>query len=1103
MRRVKLKRMRAVVLSAAIGAASASVALAVASSALAGSPWWGLTSGSWPSNLPPGGIGKIIVTAENRGNADVSGVANPVVVTDALPPSLDIKAIEGIAGEKSGTSRSRGALKCAIVSTHKGTCSFEGPVLLPFEQLEVRVTVEVREGASSEEQNTMSVTGGGASGKSLARAINIGEEASFGIEDFEVASEEEGGVPSTQAGKHPFQLTDVLMFNTSNIAPSADQQEPAAMTKDVSVELPPGVVGNPTAVAQCTDAQFTKQEAGAPAEVPHNECPAASAVGVASVTYNTGVNGMRFDTTTTPVFNLPPAVGEPARFGFEVLGVQAYIDTSVRTGGDYGVTATVNNITEIAGFFGSKVTLWGVPGAAAHDGQRGWACLLGQSECTPSGQSKPEPFFSLPTACTGPLRATAQTDSWAEPKPARPFQAPLFAESLMIGMDGCNHLQFNPEIGVAPDVPDGSTATGLGVLVHVPQTAALNSEGLAESALKDTTVRLPVGVAVNPGGADGLQACSEGQIGFLGKEAGEPATNLFTPVGIFCPDASKVGTVEIETPLLPHTLKGAVYLATPAPFEEPGLNPFGSLVAMYLVAEDPVSGTLLKLSGEVHLEEGTGQLVTTFKNSPQLPFENLRLHFFGESRAPLGTPGFCGSYETLASFAPWSGAPASRVGSMFDITSGPNGAPCKDPLPFAPSFTGGATNIQAAAFSPFTTTLGREDGNQDIQAVQLHMPPGLLGLVSRVRLCGEAQANAGTCDPESLIGHTTVSVGLGSNPYTVVGGEVFLTGPYRGAPYGLSIVNPANAGPFDLGKVVVRARVEVDRLTTALTVTTDETGPYAIPPMLKGIPLQIRHINVTVDKPGFTLNPTNCEKLRMIGTLTSVQGTNSTIVVPFQATNCATLAFKPRFKVSTPSRTSRSKGAGLDVKLSYQSGSFGKDANIARVKVNLPKQLPSRLTTLQKACPDHVFNQNPADCPAASHVGQATTTTPILASALTGPAYFVSHGVAKFPELIVVLQGDGVTVDLHGETFINKQGITSSTFRTVPDVPVNTFELKLPQGTNSALAANGNLCSSKLTMPTAFTAQNGMTIHQSTKVTVTGCSRHVRHERKKIHRRKK
>src|SRR6202035_1200115 len=405
------------------------------------------------------------------------------------------------------------------------------------------------------------------------------------------------------------------------------------------------------------------------------------------------------------------------------------------------------------------------------------------------------------------------------------------------------------------------------------------------------------------------------------------------------------------------------------------------------------------------------------------------------------------------------------------------------------------TGIQAGGFSPFTMTMSRSDGSQNLQAIQLHMPPGISGLLSGVKLCGDQQADRGLCGPESEIGETTVSVGLGGNPFSVMGGKVFITEGYGGAPYGLSIVNPAKAGPYDLEAgtpcdcVVVRAKIEVDPITAALTITSDNTGPYKIPTILDGIPLQIQHVNVLINRPGFTFNPTNCEPMKITGSLSSTQGATSALSVPLQVTNCAVLGFKPGFSVSTAGKTSRAVGASLHVKLTYPKTPFGSQANISKVKVDLPKQLPSRLTTLQKACPDSMFNQNPALCSAESRIGTAKATTPLLPVPLTGPVYFVSHAGLKFPELVIVLSGYGTTIQLHAETFISPQGVTSSTFRTVPDAPVGAFELTLPQGKFSALAAPGNLCKDTLKMPTAFTAQNGATIKQSTPISVTGCTK--------------
>jgi hypothetical protein len=303
--------------------------------------------------------------------------------------------------------------------------------------------------------------------------------------------------------------------------------------------------------------------------------------------------------------------------------------------------------------------------------------------------------------------------------------------------------------------------------------------------------------------------------------------------------------------------------------------------------------------------------------------------------------------------------------------------------------------------------------------------------------------------------------------------------------------------------VVVRAKIEVNPEDAAITITSDTTGPYRIPQLIDGIPLEIKHVNVTITRPEFTFNPTNCSPQQIGGALTSSEGAVSALHVPFQVTNCAVLGFKPIFSVSTSGHTSRAGGASLHVKLTYPKAPFGSQANIGKVKVDLPKQLPSRLTTLQKACPDSVFNANPAACPPDSRIGTATATTPVLPVHLEGPAYFVSHGGAKFPELIIALTGQGVTVYLHGETFISKAGITSSTFRTIPDVPIGTFELNLPQGSDSALAANGNLCTAKLVMPTTFVGANGVSLKQSTPITATGCAKHRVKKSKKGKPRKK
>jgi hypothetical protein len=1034
-----------------------------APNALGQVPAWSVTTGAAPTNLPPGGKGIILAAVTNLGDADAEGSVDPIVIHDALPPGLTATGISGRVDYQAGS----GEVKCTLATL---TCEYS-ETLPPYSILHTQIEVSVDPGAASGGLNHVKVSGGAAAPVSSEDPVPVSATpAKFGVERLRLVPENEDGSPDTQAGSHPFQLTTTLELNR-NAFNSEPIHDPVAYEKDLHFLTPPGLIGDPQAVPQCTGKQFSEFNP----VLGINGCPADTAVGVATVIVSFGID------YTVPLFNLVPSVGEPARFGFEAVRVPVILDTSVRTGGDYGVTVSVDNISQITPLAGSQVTFWGVPGDPRHDNSRGWDCLLNGDTpvsqvgpCETPGEHQLTPFLTLPTSCEGPLRTTLLADSWSEPNNS------AFGEYVMhdnqgdpLGMSGCEKLDFQPSISVTPDGQAGSTPTGLTVGLHVPQHASLSPTGLSEADVRDTTVALPAGVALNPAAADGLMACSLAQIDL---EHGNAS---------LCPEAAKVGTVKIDTPLLPEPLEGYAYLATQ------DANPFGSLVALYIVAQDPTAGVVVKFAGQVTPDPVTGQLVSTFKNTPQLPFEDLHLKFFGGDRAPLATPAKCGSYTTSASLTPWSSSGPSVSASSFDIASGPNGTPCADPLPFAPSLTAGTTNIQAGGFTPFTMTMSREDGSQTLQAIQLHMPPGLLGMLSSVKLCEEPQASQGACGPESLIGHTIVSVGLGGDPFTVTGGQVFITGSYKGAPYGLSIVNPAKAGPFDLGQVIVRAAIDVDPTTSALTITSD-----ALPTILDGIPLEIRHVNVSIDRPNFTFNPTSCDRMAVTGRLSSSEGAGVSLSTPFQVTTCAALSFHPKFSVTTSGKTSKANGASLDAKL-VESGAGGQpvlatnggQANIARVKVELPKALPSRLTTLQKACTAQVFEANPAACPAASRIGYARATTPILPVQLTGPAYFVSHGGEAFPSLIVVLQGYGVRVDLVGATFISRQGITSSTFGAVPDVPVSSFELYLPEGPYSALAANGNLCQKQLKMPTEMVAQNGTIIHQSTTVGVTGCKK--------------
>ncbi len=948
--------------------------------------------------------------------------------------------------------------------------------------------------------------------------------------------------PFTQAGGHPYALTTTIEFASEEViknTPIGPETSifPTRDPKDVVVSLPPGLLGDPLAVARCS---LTKLLEGV-------RCPHSTQIGTYRVRWYGG------DEIVDSIVNVTPEAGQSAEFALEnnVSGA-AFLETAhlVRTAAGYGFTVVSNNIPAVH-ISRVEETFWGVPAAPSHDAMRGLVCEsytpgvpLGCTPGTggnPSGEV-PVPFLDWPTNCSaGPETATARADSWEEPGHVREngvYEGYLQAQATLPGVTGCNVLAFGPSLEAQPDTLLADEPVGLGVSIKVPQPETPETNRTPD--LRDAVVTLPEGMSISPGVVDGVQACdaSGGEgINFTGPGSEEVGLNgeLQLAPG-HCPSASTVGTAEAITPLLGSPVRGHVYLARPgcggagqAPCGD-GDALDGNLYQLYLelggTGELGAAGIQIKVPGYVEANPATGQLTTKFLENPQTPFSELKIHLNGGPRAPIDNPAVCGTATTTSDFTPWSapgttpegltmaGTPDATPSSFFDVEGCAPGAP-----PFSPGFSAGTVSPQGGAYSAFTMNLSRQDREQFVKGIQVHTPPGLLGMLSSVvPLCDEVQANAGTCPETSKIGTTRVASGAGSHPFEI-SGNVYLTEGYRGAPFGLSIVTDAVAGPFNLGLVVVRARIAVNPTDSSLTITTDETGPYAIPQILDGVPLRLQHVTVNIDRPDFMFNPTNCAAQKITAIVSGSQDAKAEVASPFAAASCQSLAFKPSFTVTTSGRTSKTDGASLDAKVSYPSGSVGSEANIALVKVELPKQLPSRLTTLQKACTAQTFEANPANCPAASIVGIVKASTPLLPVGLSGPVYFVSHGGEAFPSLIVVLQGDGVRVDLTGATFISKAGITSSTFKTVPDVPVSTFELYLPEGPYSALAANGNFCSltkttsvkrkltqrvkgrtvhktvttrsivpASLIMPTEMVAQNGAVLKQSTKIEVTGCT---------------
>jgi hypothetical protein len=846
----------------------------------------------------------------------------------------------------------------------------------------------------------------------------------------------------TQAAGHP------PWGGTKFIMKHSGSNVEGASVKRIRVDVPPGLAANPQApMPKCSVKQFVEDPKG---------CPASSEVGTTemeAVAEPLGLLPLTLPALEGKVYNLESPPGLPLDFGIAVepvgellTPIHLFLEGHVDWSGDFHEYFEINNVpseAEVKVLLGVRSPLKVLMSKLNFNGRAGGN------------------FLTLPSVCSSTTTSRLELESWSGEIARTETHTP-------VGVEGCDEVSFAPTVTVTPenassDQPDGATA-----VVKAPQH--IGAEEINTSDINDIDVTLPAGMTLNPSAAHGLAACTEAQIG------------IGTTNPVMCPPASKVGTVTIETDLPPGSLAGNVYLGSPA-----GGPITGPPYTIYLDAESAL-GVSVRLQGAVTPDPSTGRLQVSFVNNPQLPFSEVVLKLDGGARAPVANPLVCGSTSVEALFTPYTGGAPALSSTPFTTTG------CPSPLLFSLEQSTQSSNAAAGAFTSYTFNLSRADGQQYLSRLQTTLPPGLVGAIPSVPLCGEPQAQAGTCAAASEIGKATASVGAGPEPYSFTG-PVYLTGPYGGAPYGLSIPVPAAAGPFDLGSgacdcVVTRVGIGVDPYTARVIATG------SLPTIVKGVPLRLKGLSVAVTRPNFLFNPTNCGPLTTDSTLTSTLETIQSVFSPFQATGCDALAFKPSFKVATAAKTTKRTGASLRVSLTEPAH----QANISSVLAQLPAALPARLTTLQQACPEATFKQNPHICPVGSLVGGASVTTPVLLGKLSGPAYLVSHGGLAFPDLDLVLEGDGVRVILIGNTSI-KKGITRSMFASIPDVPVSSFALNLPIGPHSALAANGNLCKHKLIMPTTITAQNGARVKRNTRISVTKCRVHrVRHRHRHRHR---
>lgn len=888
--------------------------------------------------------------------------------------------------------------------------------------------------------------------------------------DGEVVNRDSGGnaVAATQAASHPdeasatFALEETTRFS-DGISPAGVYSFPTASVKTVAVDLPPGLVGNPRALPRCTEKEFTSINGlGLPA------CPHETQVGEVLIR---ATNFSGYDINAgwswhpVALYNMEPPPGVPGAFAFAVASVPIHLRAEVRSGSDYGLTLTVPNINQALPLIGTRVTMWGVPSDPRHDARRGICTYTGgidpitMQPCTVS--TARTAFLTNPTSCVGPVTTTARMDSWQEPGAFRTASflshKPAPDERELIGVENCERVPFDAKLDAQPTEPAAGKPSGYNFDITIPQD--LNPDGLGQGHLKKATVRLPQGVAVSPSASAGLEACSPAQI------------SLDTINDPTCPNGSKIGTVRIDTPLLEDPMDGSIYLAQQTE------NPFRSLLALYIVARGP--GVVLKLPGKVEPDPVTGQLTATFDDNPQLPFSRLHLEFTGGPRASLSNPSTCGNYTTVTQLESWSGKTVTS-NSSFTINQG-----CT-PRGFAPKFAAGMRQAAAGTSSPLDVQISREDSDALLSRVTVDTPPGVTGMIANADLCPEALANAGTCGASSQVGTVQTGAGPGPAPFFLPG-KVFITGPYKGAPFGLSIVVPAKAGPFDLGTVVVRAAINVDRRDTSLSVVADP-----MPTILQGIPLQVRKISISMDKPGFMVAPTSCRASSVDGQITSPDGLSAAVRSRFQVGSCGALPYRPRltFRIGDSRHVAAESTTPLAVTLNMPRGT---QANNRSVEVTLPKNVNSRLAALRGAC--SVENARARRCASEAVVGTAVAVTPLLRDPFSGPVYIVRTVGNRLPDLWVALRGRGagagVEIDLIGRVRVGRDLRLRTTFGEIPDVPVSMFRLNFVSGRQAPIGLVRGICSRSvqkgMVSDLKMRGQNGRLVAGKQRMTIVGC----------------
>ena len=1051
------------------------VALAAPASAgaAAPAPAWSVQPLATPTNFTPGdesGEASYEIFIANIGGAATDQSA--IVITDTLPAGLrvsDVRLIpprgqeidEGVCETDPRPEGSR--VSCEI--TNAAAPQYEPAKIEPGRAMRLQINVKVPISVTGALVNRVEVEGGGAE----TVPVEAENEASFekapaGFEEFQARLTGADGRPVSGAASHPYQYTTSFAVNTSESPPgsSAPFLPAGGDLKDIEVALPPGLAANPTATPRCSAQDFTMHRSvPSPKNAPfaENNCPLGSVVGVAIVEQLEG--GIFWG--SVPIFNLDPPKGMPAQLGFEVAAVPVYINTRLRSEGDYGASAFLQNVTEAKRVMSSQVLIWGTPWDQRHDTMRG-QCISSWELCPVDDPAAARPFLRLPSSCGSPLLSTMSFTTWAETATGA---SAGFEEAAPVG---CSEPPFGPTIESQPTTNVADSPTGLHFKLHLPQKEHEDPAGLAEADLRDARVTLPRGLVANPAQADGLAACSPAQVG-LTTALGESPIHFNTSPAQ-CPSASKVGVVRANVPAIDHPLVGDIYLASQED------NPFKSLLALYIVFDDPQTGIVVKLAARVSPDPVTGQLTTVVAENPQVPFEDFEFEFFEGARAPLRTPMSCGTYTTNTEMTPWSAPEGQRAfpSDSFQVSASPAGSCPGGAL--APKLSAGLANPTAGAYSAFSLRLTRDDGTDEFAGLTTMPPLGLTAKLAGIPYCPQAAINQAlsrnqpgqgareaaqpSCPAASQVGTVTAGAGAGPSPF-YASGQVYLAGPYKGAPVSLVAIIPAVAGPFDLGVVTSRVATYVDPETAQVRAVADP-----LPTILSGIPVDTRDLRVNLDRPNFALAPTSCEPKSVGATVLGVSGASASASARFQVGGCEGLRFGPRLSLSLKGGTRRTSHPALKAVLSYPKGPGY--SNVARASVALPHSEFLDTTHIKTICTRVQFAADA--CPAGSIYGKARATTPLLDEPVEGHVYLRSSS-NPLPDLVISLHGQ-LDVDVVGRIDSHNGGIRA-TFDTVPDAPVTKFVLEMQGGKKGLLVNSRNICENTNRATARFTAHNGFT----------------------------